>query len=111
MQFKRKPCNNIILGDSRMNRINISGIKEITNEDYYNFSYGGATIEEICKTFWVVAESVHLENVYIGLHLNLYNTNNSRDRVSGAILTIRNPMLYLINRDVIKASFLLLRVI
>ncbi len=108
IKFRRNPVPNILLGDSRMNKINPDKIKEFSGEVYYNFSYGGGTLNEICKTFWEASKKTELKNVYIGINFNQYNVNNSRDRVSGAIATIENPLLYLVNRDVLNATFRML---
>ena len=109
IEFSRKPTPNILLGDSRMNRLKTEVIKKYTQEEYYNFSYGNGTLEEICKTFWFSANQIKLKNVYIGLNLNLYNLYISKDRVNGALSLLDNPLLYLINRDVIKASIQLVK--
>jgi len=108
VEYRRNPYPNILLGDSRMNRIDPQEIKNISGEDYYNFSYGGGTLEEICKTFWIADKISDLKNVYVGINFNLYNMSKSYDRVTGATAVLENPMLYIINRDVLKATFRIL---
>ncbi len=109
IEYSKKPCANILLGDSRMERFKPEKIKEFTDVEYYNFSYGGGTLAEACKTFWFAAEITKLKNVYIGINFNLYNMHNSGDRVSGAMTIMKNPLLYLVNRDVVKAAFMIVK--
>lgn len=111
IDFKDKPAPNIILGDSRMNKIRSEVVKELTGDDYFNFCYGGGTLQEIINTFWYADSLTDLKSVYIGLSLVLYNMSNMRDRVRDAIDTTEKPLLYLVNRDVIKASFRLLKTV
>ena len=109
ISFRQNPLPNILLGDSRMGAINEDMIYRVTGENYFNFSYGGGTIAEACKTFWEAMNKTELKNVYIGINFNNYNANNSSDRVSGAIEVVNNPLLYLINRDVLRATFAILK--
>jgi hypothetical protein len=107
IEFKNKPNENILIGDSRMSRLKTNLIKKITGECYYNFTYGGGTIEESISTFWETAKVTRLKNVVFGINFNNFNANNVRNRVPGTTNTIKNPILYLFNIDVLKASFLL----
>ncbi len=109
VEFSRNPRPNILLGDSRMNRIKVKEIRKFSGIDYYNFAYGGGTLQEICNTFWFAADKINLKKVYIGINFEIYNLSKSYDRVNGAINILENPLLYLINRDVLNASFRLVK--
>lgn len=109
IEFGQKPPKNIILGDSRTNLLDINEVQKITNKEYYNLSYGGGTLNEICTTFWYATQKTQLENVYIGISFNIYNKSKSYDRVSSALAIINNPILYLVNRDVLYATYLLIK--
>ena len=109
IQYKELKCPNIILGDSRMNLFTSENIKKLTGKEIYNFSYGGATLDDICATFWYAAKNVRLKTVYMGFNFSLFNLFNSKDRVSGAIATSNNPLFMLINRDVLSSSVILMR--
>jgi hypothetical protein len=106
VHYRKNPEPNLILGDSRVGQINEKLIGRFTDEKYYNFGYGGGSLPEIISTFWFAAGETRLQHVYIGINLSLYNEYLSRNRVPGALSILQNPLLYLINRDVWKASFL-----
>jgi len=101
--FRRCPAPNILLGDSRMDRVQVDKVKRLTGEAYSNLAYGGGTIPEIIGTFWYVARSVRLERVYIGVNFNLYNSFNSRDRWEETESMLQNPLYYFVNTTVLKA--------
>lgn len=107
--YSKNPCPKIILGDSRADLLAAKSIKKISNEDFYNLAYWGSSLEEICRTFWWAADLIKLEVVYIGINFNLYNAYHLRERVSGSIAMLENPLLYLINRNVINATFKILK--
>jgi hypothetical protein len=103
-QFERDPAANILLGDSRMNAISADKLRELTGEDYYNFGYGGGSLQEAVDTFWFAAERVKLRRVYIGLHLSTYNDYNYTERTKLYETVARNPALYFVNRTVLQAA-------
>jgi len=109
IHYKRTPYPNVIIGDSRLNVINTDLSNMIDGQEYFNLSYGGGTLSEICSTFWWVKNLAKLKRVYMGISFNHYNKNNLRNRVSGAVKIIENPHLYIINRDVINSSYRLLK--
>lgn len=105
IDFKRQPCPNILLGDSRPYAIKTGKIYEIAGQPWFNFAYGGGSLPEIIKTFWYAVKIADLKNVYIGLNFNLYNSFNCLDRVTEAKNIIHNPFLYFCNTLVVKASY------
>ena len=110
VEYKRHPLPNILLGDSQMGRLKRSDILEIADKEFYNFSYGGATLPEMINTFWFAAETVKLKNAYFGISFNHFNVyNGAKDRVTSARQIISNPLLYLVNRNVLSATLHLLK--
>lgn len=104
--FQRDPKPNILLGDSRMGQVRSWEIEEMTGERWFNFAYGGGTIPELADTFHWAAGITKLEKVFVGVSLvnmNAYQ-NQNRFRESQAILA--NPLLYGINRNVLRAGWL-----
>jgi hypothetical protein len=81
IQFKNNPCSRIILGDSRANKISAGTLKEITGKDYYNFSFMGGTLIDMMEAFWYANERVKLEEVYMGIDMNLYNDFEKNNNV------------------------------
>ena len=107
IQFTNNPCENILLGDSRMGRLDIKLIEKKAREKYYNFAYDGGTIEESISTFWRAKKVIKLKKVIIGINFNNFNANDIRNRVPGALEIIDNPLLYLTNWNVLQATTLL----
>jgi hypothetical protein len=106
IEYSANPSPNLIFGDSRMIGIDTNYIESINGRRYYNFSYGGSTIEEMCSTFWIAEKKIKLQSVCFGLNLNSFNISHSRNRVPGAFETATQPLMYFVNRDVIKTTYL-----
>jgi hypothetical protein len=103
-QFRRKPSAYILLGDSRMAALNPTQVERAAGEDYFNFAYGGASLEEMIDTFWFATSQVALRKVFIGLNLNVYNDYNYTWRTKLFETVQRNPALYFVNRTVLQAA-------
>lgn len=102
--FANDPCENILLGDSRMNELDTGEIENRTGEKYFNFAYGGGTAYEIVDTFWYAADHVSLKRVYIGMNFNLYNTMNRSNLVTEAKRTLGKPLAYYFSLYTVKIS-------
>lgn len=110
IEYKRNPLPNILLGDSQIGRLKSDTIFEITDEAFYNFSYGGATLPEMINTFWFATETTKLKNAYFGISFNHFNVyNGAKDRVTSARQITSNPLLYLVNRNVLSATLHLIK--
>ena len=110
IEYKRNPLPNILLGDSQMGRLQSDHISEITNNKFYNFSYAGGTLPEMINTFWFATETTKLEKAYFGISFNHFNAHNyAKERVTSARQIISNPLLYLVNRNVLSATMHLIR--
>jgi hypothetical protein len=104
--FSRHPAPNLMLGDSRMDRLRPDRIKELTGADYYNLAFGGATIREIVESFWFASRHAALKHVKIGINFNLYTDYEQIDRTAEVLTIERDPAFYFINRTVTKAAFM-----
>jgi len=109
IEFKNSPSSNILLGDSRMNRLSAELIEQYTGDHYYNFSFGGGTIEEGISTFWEADKLIKLEKVFFGINFNNFSAHNIRNRVLGAADTAKSPLLYLSNRNVLQSTYLIIK--
>jgi hypothetical protein len=107
--FRRDPVRNIILGDSRTARIDPVIVERDTGRRYANLSYGGGNLAEAIDTYWFASRLVNLETVYIGVNIDTYNSNNTRNRVKSALPVLDNILLYILNRDVLRASWIVSR--
>jgi hypothetical protein len=104
-RFSQQPCPNILLGDSRINRLDIDVIKKITGEEYFSFGYTGGTLQEIISTFWYAADNISLKNVYIGINFNKYNLYDSRNDIPATIAALNNPLFYFSSLDTLKSLY------
>ena len=64
IEFKNNPSQNIIIGDSRADNIDVDRIYRLTGESYFNFGYGGGSLPEMIKTFWYSVKITKLKRVY-----------------------------------------------
>jgi hypothetical protein len=109
VKYKRNPSSNILLGDSRMGIVNSENILKITGEKYYNFYYGGGTLPEMIETFWFATKCTQIKNAYFGVSFYHFNAYNQDNRVTDAVSILNNPLLYLVNRNVLNATIQILR--
>src|SRR5580692_5668694 len=54
-QYDRHPVSSILLGDSRMDAMPTDKLTRVTNREYFNFAFGGGSLNEIIDTFWFAA--------------------------------------------------------
>jgi hypothetical protein len=105
IDYAHHPSANILLGDSRMNNIDLGYLNHLSRDQYYNLAYGGAAMDEIVDSFWFAKQTVgKLKNVYVGVNLNLWNKFYRQGRAGMFAPMQRNPFLYLLNRTVLKAA-------
>lgn len=102
--FMKKPVANILLGDSTMMSMRPQKIREVTGEDYFNFAYGGGTLQEAISTFWFATQLVKLRKVYVGINLIHYNDAAYEDRTQSFIRIQQRPATYFFDRTVLQSA-------
>tara|TARA_B100001175_G_C19513788_1_gene645729 strand:- start:896 stop:1798 length:903 start_codon:yes stop_codon:yes gene_type:complete len=106
---KKKNKEILIFGDSRMDLLNPEIFQNKTKLTSSNFSIGGANFDEIYSMFWhIIKNNNRAKRIYIGLNSNLLTTN-SFNRVDEKLLLTKNPIIFLISKSNLKASFYLLK--
>lgn len=105
IDFLRDPRPNLILGDSRMGQIQVPDVEKVTGDRYFNYSYGGGTIPELIDTFRFATQQVKVERVFIGVSFINLNAFQNRNRFRESQSILANPLLYLINRNVLRAAY------
>jgi len=100
LAYRRSPRAHILLGDSRMNSLDAEQVGAKIGEPVANLAYGGGSLNEAIRTFWIAVDRVPLKSVTIGVNLDTYNDSNMKDRVSPAQAVMNSPALYLCNRVV-----------
>lgn len=109
LHYRRDPSPNILLGDSRMMGISPDEVAAATGEQWANLGYGGASLEEILRSFWFAADLVDLRRVVIGVNFNLYSATNAKDRIGEVEAILDNPLLYFSDINVLDATGKLLQ--
>jgi len=94
IDFGRHPKKNIIIGDSRAYDLNVSLIKKITNQDYYNFGVPGANYKSIIETFWYVAKIIKPDKIYIQTSFHTYTSTNNYYLMTDAKKVCKSPYLF-----------------
>lgn len=107
LDYRRDPTANILLGDSRMLGLHAEDIRAVSGHDFRNLAYGGGSLREAIATFKFAEELVDLKRVKIGLDINTYNGSDSKNRVSEVEAALGNPLLYVTNNNVMRASWML----
>ncbi len=109
LHYRNDPLPNILLGDSRMMGIAPDSVAAATGEPWANLAYGGASLEEILRSFRFAAERAELRRVCIGVNFNLYSATNAKDRISEVEAILANPLLYFSDINVLDATGKLLQ--
>lgn len=104
IEYRRNPVQDILLGDSRMMNLDSARVDSVSGRHWYNFAYGGGTLREAIDTFDYARSRTDLRSVVIGLDLSTWNGSDLRDRVSETRGALRNPLLYLLNTNVMRAT-------
>jgi hypothetical protein len=106
--FLNNPQKNIILGDSRANRLSEKTLQTITGKSFSNLSLSGATLVEIIDTFWFAVTHADLKEVFVCINFDRFNDWQKASGVAQAVNTIQNPLLNYIQPETCKAVFHLL---
>lgn len=83
-EYAKSPNPNIILGDSRARGFDTDLIKEITNEQYYNFAIPGGNYKTFIDVFWYADGLTELKNVVIQVGFHNYSEGTNYDLISPA---------------------------
>ncbi len=100
IHFRRKPVQNIIVGDSQGKDIDVGLIKEQTGEEYFNFCSPGASFTTMFKTFWFAADQVKLKKVYFQVAFMNYNMDRDYDLWYFAEDYMKRPYEYYTTKEI-----------
>ncbi len=106
ISFRKNPQKNILLGDSRMELVEIGQMAEVTGKPFSNLAFGGATLKEMLAAFWYTTRTVQLQSVYFGINFSRFQDVEVPDRVKPVLDVLKNPLLYFVSRDVFAPLFL-----
>ncbi|NPD46737.1 hypothetical protein [Lentimicrobium sp. S6] len=108
IEFKNNPQKSLLLGDSRAAAFNTSLIYGNESNGYYNFGYGGGSLQEVFETIDFAEDQIEIENLYLCIPFNLFDASNSKERISKGVKTLKSPMSYYLNFNITKASIYVL---
>ena len=103
-RFSKMPKENILLGDSRMQGLDVAEIQRVSGADFANLAYGGGSLREAFDTFRIADKQIKLKQVYLGVNLNNFNDYEIANRTEFYRAAHENPALYFINRTVWEAA-------
>ena len=101
--YKNDPKDILFFGDSRTMSLDSEELSLMTKNNYFNFSYGGGTIDEIITTFWEVQSTHKPKEIFIGINFELYNDYNRNNRVVEALEIYNSYVYYVINKYSFKS--------
>lgn len=109
IQFKNNPKQHIIIGDSRIRKLPTDRIKELTGNQYYTLHSNAAKLNEIIDLFWLANEQTELEHVIFGINFNVFNEYAYANRVADVKEMMKNPLIYIFNRNIAETVYLSLK--
>jgi hypothetical protein len=104
-EYNRSRCDNVILGDSRSDRIQVDSLKQITGQDYYNFGTPGGDYAIYTSLFWRISGRVKLKNVYLGVSFHNYGDTYHRDLYGEAKYTIDHVYPFFTSPFLVNQAF------
>lgn len=108
INFNKNPADLIILGDSRGNSLPKEKFLELSGLSSSNLSIGGGTLPEAIEMFWFAMKQHDVRQVFFAINFNLYDGDNSMNRVSEAIELSESNLKLLLSKYSIKAAIKIL---
>ncbi len=93
-EYRADPKPVVMLGDSRMGKLDEERIERHLGHATYDFSYGGGTIADMITTFWYAKDLTDLKHVIMGFNLNILNQSKSYDAAAQARDLLDDPLRY-----------------
>lgn len=106
IEFKRRPVENLIIGDSQGKDIDVNLIHELTGEEYYNFCFPGASFNTMFQTFWYAVKYVKPKKVYFQVAFMNFNTYREYDLFHFAQDYFDHPWQYFTTKEIFIDSFM-----
>lgn len=95
-QYQRHPQNRIILGDSRLAKLDPVAVQEASGRFYSNLAFGGASLKEQLDVLdWAMERNTQLNEVVF--MLSFYTLNQAYNQDRKIIAAMNNPLRYMTN--------------
>ncbi len=105
----RHPCENLVIGDSRSYELRIADIERVSGEKYFHLSSSAMKLNESVSLYYIAYRNKPLKKVYFTINYNMFNQFSYADRVTSVSSILANPLLYIFDRSVAQASYLVVR--
>lgn len=109
INFINSPSENILIGDSRTDALPLKLIENLTKNKYKKFNTNAAKLNEIFELFYFANNVNKINQVVIGINFNMFNKYSFENRVQNMKKVIKNPLIYIYNKDVAEACFYVIR--
>jgi hypothetical protein len=103
------PSEYILSGDSRVGDLPINEIENISGIKYILLNSDGAKLNEIFDLIYFANGQKKLKHIVVGINFNLFNEFGYADRVTNVKEILKNPLLYIFNKNVAQACYYTLR--
>ena len=105
IDFKNHSYDAILLGDSRIDNMDVKELNQGSTFSYKNMAYGGCMSREMISLFWwcIEHQNTNIKSVIIVTGFYNMNTLLQQDRVSSTEKIINNPISYAFCLENLKA--------
>lgn len=103
------PCENLIIGDSRAESLPLEHIEELTRQTYFRLAANALKLNESIDLFYFANRIRPVKRVVFTINFNEYNEFAYADRVHSVEGMIHNPLLYLFDRNVAQAAYVVVK--
>ena len=109
VDFMNFPTSNILIGDSRTDALPKSLIEKYSKKKFKKLNTNATKLNEIFDLFYLANNKRKIDQVVIGINFSMFNKYSYENRVSSLKKILKNPFLYIYNKDVLEACYFVLR--
>lgn len=103
--FKRRPVENLLIGDSQGKYFDTALIRRITGEGYFNYNVPGGSYKTMFSLFWFATDYIKLKNVYFQCGFMNYNDYRDYNLINYGIELMNNPLSYFSNINFLEDTY------
>ncbi|MCX6156991.1 MAG: hypothetical protein NTY74_03315 [Ignavibacteriae bacterium] len=104
IEYSHHPGENITISDSRFAGKDIKLIESQTGLRFSELYIFDGMIKDMISGFWFANSKCKLKNVYLSVNFNNFFVTQRNDLVKSSETIINDPLLYVSNLNVLKAS-------
>ena len=104
IDYSHHPVENISISDSRFAGKDLKMIETRTGLKFSELYIFDGMIKDMISGFWFANSKCNLKNVYLSVNFNNFFVTQRNDLVKSSETIINDPLLYVANLNVLKAS-------